>query len=236
MSKLLEIQNLTYKKSQKTILRDVNLSVEKGHFIALAGENGAGKTTLMRLISGIAKNYRGKITVDGEIKSDIKKLHVSYSDDLESFSNSTKIREIEKFYSAIYSDFSSKRYYEIAAFLDIDANNKLSSLSKGMRERLIIALVLARQTDLYLLDEPFSGIDIMSREKIIKGLLKWVDEKATVIISSHHLAEIENVIDEIIVIKDYSIHEHTKVEDIRTEHNLSIEEYFESIYMEVNND
>ncbi|GKQ42773.1 ABC transporter ATP-binding protein [Companilactobacillus sp. RD055328] len=232
MSNLLEIKNLSYRINQKLILREINLEVQAGHFIALAGENGIGKTTLLRLIASVAKNYRGEITIDGKTKPEEKKTMVSFSDQLEGFSKRTKIRDIEKFYSQVYPDFSEEKFDEIAAFLDVDCNNNLSSLSKGMKERLVIALTLSRQVALYLLDEPFSGIDVMSRDKIIKGLLTWVDENSTVIVSSHHLSEIENVVDEIIIMKDYGIYEHVKTDDIRNEQGKSIEEYFENIYWE----
>lgn len=236
MSDLLEIANLSYKRNQKNILKNINLRIKSGHFIALAGENGAGKTTLMRLISGVAHSNQGTILINSNHKSFEKKKHVSFTDSLVGFSENVKLIDIKNFYFKLYPDFSLAKFSEISEFLDIDKNNKLSQLSKGMKERLIIALTLSRETDLYLLDEPFSGIDIMSREKIINSLLTWIEPKATVIISSHKLAEIANLIDEIVIIKDKGVYEHSSVEDIRNLKKMSIEDYFVSIYQEDSND
>lgn len=230
MKTLMKINNLTYCKNNKTILHDVNLTLTPGHFVGLAGANGAGKTTLMRLIAGIAKNYQGEIEVASSTNEVVKKAAVSYSDELLGFNNQTSIEDIVYFYQTVYPDFSQGRYKELATFLKLKNNDRLAVLSKGTKERLVMALTLARKASLYLLDEPFSGIDVMSRKKIIQGMLNWVSEEATVVISSHHLEEIANVLDELIIIKEQTILEHSSTEDILEQKHLSIEDYFESLY------
>ncbi|MBA1434045.1 ATP-binding cassette domain-containing protein [Bombilactobacillus bombi] len=230
MTNLVQINNLTYRKNNKTILQDVNLTLSAGHFVGLAGANGAGKTTLMRLIAGVAKNYQGQIMVGGSSDEVAKKAIVSYSDELLGFNRQTTIQDVVYFYQTVYPDFSSERYQNLSQFLKLKNTDRLSVLSKGTKERLTIALTLARQASLYLLDEPFSGIDVMSRKQIIQGMLNWVSETATVVISSHHLEEIANILDELVIIKQQTILEHRSTDDILEQEHLSIEDYFESLY------
>lgn len=229
MKDILIIKDLNYKKNQKTILNDVNLNLSSGKIVALLGENGAGKTTLMRLIAGVAKNYKGSIQVDGFINEAQRKAKLSFTDGLTGFSDSSKLKEIEKFYATIFDDFDENKFEEIRKFMKLDLEMKLSQLSRGMREKLIIALTFARKADLYLLDEPFGGIDAMARKKIINSIILWKDEKSTILISDHFVNEIAALLDEVVIVKDNTVLEHKSADDIRQTHK-SIEEYYESFY------
>ncbi|MBU3827843.1 MAG: ABC transporter ATP-binding protein [Candidatus Lactobacillus pullistercoris] len=229
MKDILIIKDLNYKKNQKTILNDVNLNLSSGKIVALLGENGAGKTTLMRLIAGVAKNYKGSIQVDGFINEAQRKAKLSFTDGLTGFSDSSKLKEIEKFYATIFDDFDENEFEEIRKFMKLDLEMKLSQLSRGMREKLIIALTFARKADLYLLDEPFGGIDAMARKKIINSIILWKDEKSTILISDHFVNEIAALLDEVVIVKDNTVLEHKSADDIRQTHK-SIEEYYESFY------
>ena len=229
MSELLTIKNLSYKKNQKKILEDVNLDLSSGKIVALLGENGAGKTTLMRIIAGVAKNYKGTIELDGETREDRRKAKLSFTDGLTGFSDSSKIQDVVNFYINIFSDFDENEFEELRKFMKLDPEMKLSQLSRGMREKLIIALTFARKADLYLLDEPFGGIDAMARKKIINSIIMWEDEKSTILISDHFVNEISALLDEIVVVKDNTILEHKTADEIRENHK-SIDEYYEGLY------
>lgn len=224
MSDLLIIKDLTYKKNQKTILKDVDLTLTSGKIVALLGENGAGKTTLMRIIAGVAKNYKGQIDLAGATKEAERKAKLSFTDGLTGFSDSTKIAQIVRFYATIFQDFD-----ELRKFMKLDPEMKLSQLSRGMREKLIIALTFARKADLYLLDEPFGGIDAMARKKIINSIILWKDENSTILVSDHFVNEISSLLDEVVIVKDNTVLEHKSADDIRQNHK-SIEEYYESFY------
>jgi len=230
MSKILEINNLKYKKNNKEILTNVNLNLDSGKIIGLLGENGAGKTTLMRLISGVNAIPSGVITVDGATKITEIKNNVSLSDHLDGFSGRTKIIDIIHFYENVYPDFSAEKYNEIANYLDLKENNRLSSLSTGMRGKLIIALALSRETKLYLLDEPLSGIDSMSRKKIISSIIRWKSDDSTIIISDHYVTEIASLLDEVVIVKDKTIFQVIEVEKIQEKYHLGVEEYYEQVY------
>ncbi len=230
MAELLKINNLTYKKNYKTILDNINLSIVSGKIIGLLGENGAGKTTLMRLIAGVNSIKEGVITVDGKTKKvDIKK-NVSLSDELGGFSRNTKVSEIVSFYQNVYPDFSMEKYQGIAQYLELDESKRLSSLSTGTLGKLVIALVLARDTKLYLLDEPMSGIDSMSRKKIISSIIRWKSDDSTIIISDHYMTEIASLLDDIVIIKDKTVYEMRSVESIQEKYHLGVEEYYEKVY------
>ncbi|MCX8721060.1 MULTISPECIES: ATP-binding cassette domain-containing protein [unclassified Lactobacillus] len=229
MANLLEIKNLSYKKNQKKILQDVNLTLQSGKIVALLGKNGAGKTTLMRIIAGIAKNYTGIVTVSDFSDLTQRKAHLSFSDRLSGFRESSKIKQLGEFYQELYADFDNKQFEQLVKFMKLDPDLRLAQMSKGMREKLIIALSFSRKTDLYLLDEPFSGIDAMARKKIIKSIILWKDEKSTMLISDHFVNEIASILDEVVVIKDKTIYAHKSTEKIR-ESNESIEDFYENIY------
>lgn len=231
MSNLLEIENLTYRKNLKVILKDINLNLKHGKIVALLGENGAGKTTLMRIIAGINKNFRGMIAIDGVQSVADRKRVISFSDSLSGFKESTKVAKIINFYEYLYDDFDKDKFKQLQKFMRLNENLRLSEMSKGMREKLIIALTFSRQAELYLLDEPFSGIDAMARKKIISSIILWKADEATILISDHFVNEIASMLDEVVVVKDKTIYCHKSTEEIR-ESNQSIEEFYENIYGE----
>ena len=231
MSNLLEIENLTYRKNLKVILKDINLNLKHGKIVALLGENGAGKTTLMRIIAGINKNFLGMVAVDGAQPVEDRKKLISFSDSLSGFKESTKVAKIISFYEYLYDDFDKNKFKQLQKFMRLNENLRLSEMSKGMREKLIIALTFSRQAELYLLDEPFSGIDAMARKKIISSIILWKADEATILISDHFVNEIASMLDEVVVVKDKTIYCHKSTEEIR-ESNQSIEEFYENIYGE----
>ncbi|WP_278950775.1 ATP-binding cassette domain-containing protein [Lactobacillus apis] len=231
MSNLLEIENLTYRKNLKVILKDINLNLKHGKIVALLGENGAGKTTLMRIIAGINKNFLGMVAVDGAQPVEDRKKLISFSDSLSGFKESTKVAKIISFYEYLYDDFDKNKFEQLQKFMRLNEDLRLSEMSKGMREKLIIALTFSRQAELYLLDEPFSGIDAMARKKIISSIILWKADEATILISDHFVNEIASMLDEVVVVKDKTIYCHKSTEEIR-ESNQSIEEFYENIYGE----
>ena len=231
MSNLLEIENLTYRKNLKVILKDINLNLKHGKIVALLGENGAGKTTLMRIIAGINKNFRGMVAIDGVQSVTDRKRVISFSDSLSGFKESTKVAKIINFYEYLYDDFDKNKFKQLQKFMRLNEDLRLSEMSKGMREKLIIALTFSRQAELYLLDEPFSGIDAMARKKIISSIILWKADEATILISDHFVNEIASMLDEVVVVKDKTIYCHKSTEEIR-ESNQSIEEFYENIYGE----
>ncbi|WP_341779346.1 ABC transporter ATP-binding protein [Levilactobacillus sp. HBUAS70063] len=229
MTNVLAIQHVGYKHNFKTILHDVDLTLATGKIVGLLGENGAGKTTLMRLLTGSAKGS-GTITVCGDTQPAHHRSHVSFTEQLRGFSGNTRVEQVASFYRTVYPDFDGARFEELVTFLQIDTSLKLAALSKGMKEKVIIALTLARQVNLYLLDEPFSGIDSMSRKRIISSIIKWKPDDATMVISDHYVSEIAPILDEIVVVKDQTVAVHKASDAVREEFGLGIADYYESLY------
>jgi ABC-2 type transport system ATP-binding protein len=184
----------------------------------------------MRLIAGVAKGYQGQISVVDESKIAAKKAIVSFSEQLSGFNQNMKIERIVRFYEDVYPDFSEDKYNQMAGFLQINEDQKLSQLSKGMREKLIIGLALSRRAKVYLLDEPFGGIDSMSRKKIINSIIRWKPDNATILVSDHYVSEIASVLDEIVIIKDKTVFAQKSTEEIREKFGEGIEEYYEKVY------
>lgn len=247
MSEILKINDLNYKKNNKLILNNINLSLNNGQIVGLLGENGAGKTTLMRLIAGVNSKTNGKITVSGVESKEAIKSCVSMTYSLSSFdsmfingkgwlTSSYKIKNVVKFYLEVYPDFDLEKYQGMAKYLNIDPEQKITALSTGGKEKLVIALTLARQVPLYLLDEPLNGIDIMTRKKIIKSIIQWKPDDSTIIISSHYMSEIASLLDEIVIIKDQTIKQVISVEEIQTKYHQGVEAYYEHIYEGGNRD
>lgn len=229
MKDLLTIKDLSYKKNQKVILKDVNLKLSAGKIVALLGENGAGKTTLMRIIAGVAKNYSGTIDLADTETLAQRKAKLSFTDGLTGFADSTKIEEVVNFYINIFADFDENEFEELRKFMKLDPEMKLSQLSRGMREKLIIALTFSRKADLYLLDEPFAGIDPMARKRIINSIILWKSEESTILISDHFVDQISTLLDEVVVVKDETVFAHKTADEIRENHQ-SIEDYYEGLY------
>ncbi|MBL3531898.1 ABC transporter ATP-binding protein [Companilactobacillus zhachilii] len=235
MGKVLAINDLNYKKNNKLILKNINLQLDNGKIVGLLGSNGAGKTTLMRLISGVKAKNSGQIVVAGIDGKAARKSCVSMTYPLDGFrkgigEKNTKVKDVVKFYIDIYPDFSFEKYQAMAKYLEISCDEKLANLSTGTSEKLVIALALARQVPLYLLDEPLNGVDIMARKKIIKSIIQWKGDDSTIIISSHYVKEISSLLDDVVILKDQTIYQMCSVEDIQTKYHLGIEEYYEKVY------
>lgn len=230
MTEVLTIKQLTYKHNRTTILADLSLAVASGKIVGLLGANGAGKTTLMRLIVGAAKHYRGEIAVNGDDALVQCKADVSFSAQFAGPNSGQKLLQLACFCANVWPDFSFDQFQKMVTFLGLGLDQRLSAMSKGTRRKAIIALTLARQAPLYLLDEPFDGIDSMSRKKIIASIIKWKPERSTIIVSDHHVSDIANILDEVVIIKDKHVVAQEAADTIRTKRGQSIEDFYESFY------
>ena len=224
MTTIVHLENVRYALGGQAIFEDLQLDLSAGKFIALLGENGTGKTTLMRIISGLAKQVRG-------IRQVPELGQISYVPDLHAYENS-KIKDVLLDYQWLFTNFSKERADELLAFMQLTPNTTVRSLSKGNLEKLTLVLTLARDAELYLLDEPLSGVDIGSRKKIINALLQWVPETGTVLISTHHVNEMSAILDEAIVLKDGEVMRHVETEAVR-EQGLSLIDVYQQVYGEV---
>ena len=228
--KLLEIKDLNKNFDNKKILKDINLSITEGKIIGLLGKNGAGKTTLIKLINDLLTPTSGKILVKGkEIGVESKKV-ISYLPERTYLNKQMKVSEIIDYFKDFYNDFSDKKARKLLKDLDLDINSKIAKMSKGMQEKLQLVLVMSRNADLYILDEPLGGVDPATREYILDTILSNFNEKASVIISTHLISDIERILDEVIFIDKGKIIIQSDADKLRNKEKSSIDEIFRRMF------
>ncbi|WP_461215902.1 ATP-binding cassette domain-containing protein [Lacticaseibacillus sp. GG6-2] len=230
MAELLTIQGLVYRRNLHTLLNGIDLTLSRDRIVGLLGANGAGKTTLMRLIAGLAGNYRGAISMADNTTNTERKAHVSFTNALVAADKRQRVAQLANFWEALYPDFDRKRFDALAATLDLPQDKRLMALSKGIRMKVEVALTLARNVDLYLLDEPFDGIDSMTRKKIITSIITWKPDGATILISDHHVTDVANLLDTVVVLKDQRVVDVALTDAIREQKHETIEDYYEHFY------
>lgn len=227
---LVEIKNLSKNYGAKPALKSVDLNLESGKIIGLLGPNGSGKTTLIKILAGILSKNGGSVTIDGnEIGIDTKKI-VSYLPDVSYIDENHKISKVINFFEDFYEDFQRNAAEEMLGNLNIDLDAKYKTLSKGMKEKVQLVLVMSRNAKLFLLDEPIAGVDPAARDYILNTIIKNYNEDATILISTHLITDIENVLDEVIFIKDGSVGLQSTVDDIRETYGKSVDAYFREVY------
>lgn len=229
---MLEIRNLSKKYFNKEVLKDINFTLNDGKVLGLLGENGSGKTTLMKIIANVIRNYSGIITLDGEEISFKTANYISYLPDIDFLEKEFSVESAIKLYKSFFSDFDFEKSQKLLRELNIPENKRIKELSKGMREKLYLLLVLSRNAKLYLLDEPIAGVDIITRKNIMKVILENISENSSVIITTHLIREIENLFDEVCFIKDGKLSQVYNVEDIRKSKGMSVEDLYIKIYGE----
>lgn len=227
---LLECKDLTKKYGRHTALNNVSLQIDGGHIVGLLGPNGSGKTTLIKLIAGLLSPTAGSVQVLGEPIGPSSKSAISYLPDHTYLNGTMRVQEIIDFFADFYEDFDSLRAYDMMAKLQINPRQKLKTLSKGTQEKVQLILVMSRHAHLYILDEPLAGVDPAARGYILDTILSNYDEDASILISTHIISDIENILDEVIFIKDGSLHTHALVDELREKDHKSIDTIFREVF------
>lgn len=231
MSNIVEIAGL-YKSygMGKQIFQDLNLNLETGKIIGLLGPNGSGKTTLIKLLSGLLRPEQGTLLIDGRQIGPETKAVVSYLPERTYFNEYLKVRNLVNMFKDFYADFDEMRAYHMMELLHIDADMVLKKLSKGNKEKVQLIMVMSRQAKLYLLDEPIAGVDPAARDYILHTILTNYNDKATILLSTHLIQDIENILDEVIFIKEGNIVCHKDADALRTEKGQSVDEIFREVF------
>ena len=210
----------------KEILRDVNLSIPKGKIIGLLGKNGTGKTTLIKLINDLLTPTSGEILVNGKKPGVESKRIISYLPERTYLDKNMKIEQILTFFEDFYDNFNREKAIKLLKDLDLDINLKVSKMSKGMQEKLQLILVMSRDAEIYILDEPLGGVDPATRDYILDTILSNFNEGASIIISTHLISDIERILDEVIFIDKGSIVLTSSADELRKKEQASIDEIF----------
>ena len=228
---VLECKNLfkAYKKNV-FVINNLNLSIPSGKIIGLLGPNGCGKSTLIKMIAGILQPTSGEITVNGSPVGEKTCADISYLPERTYFTPSMKVEDVVKYFDDFYEDFDKNRALALLNDLKIDTKAKLKTLSKGTKEKVQLILVMSRQAKLYLLDEPIAGVDPAARDYILDVILSNYDPEASILISTHLIADVENILDEVIFIQNGQIRLTSSVDDIRENQGKSIDALFREVF------
>lgn len=214
----------------KTVFEELNLTLESGKIIGLLGPNGSGKTTLIKMLAGLLRNDAGEILIDGmEIGAQTKAI-VSYLPERTYFNEYLTVKNLICMFKDFYADFDSDRAYKMMELLDINPNMVLKKLSKGNKEKVQLIMVMSRRAKLYLLDEPIAGVDPAARDYIMQTILTNYDENSTILISTHLIQDIENILDEVIFVKDGRIVCQENADELRQKKGQSIDEIFREVF------
>lgn len=226
MSELLTCRNLTKNYGGLVALNNINLKVESGKIIGLLGPNGSGKTTLIKIINGLLTPTSGEVLINGNKPGIETKKQVAYLPDNSYLNSWMTVEQIVKMFSDFYADFRPELAYEMLSRLGITPQAKLKTLSKGNKEKVCLILVMSRNALLYVLDEPIAGVDPATRDYVISTIINNYNPEASVIISTHLIADIEQVLDEVIFINNGNITLQKSVDEIREENQKSVDELF----------
>ena len=230
MSELLKITNVTKKYHHFKALNNVSMTLESGKIIGLLGPNGSGKTTLIKIINGLLKDYEGEVLVDGKnVGLDSRKI-ISYLPDENYFQDWMYIKDVLSIFSDLYEDFDKENCLTLMNRFKLDKGMKIKEMSKGMKEKFQLSLVMSRKAKLYILDEPIAGVDPAAREVILDVILNNYEEDALVLISTHLISDLETIFDDVVFLKDGEIVLHQSTEDLRLERKQSIDEAFREVF------
>ena len=227
---ILECEKLSKNYGGLRALDELNLKLESGKIVGLLGPNGHGKTTLIKILSGLLRQDKGTVLIDGKkVGVETKKI-VSYLPERSYLSPGMKIRDVAKFFEEFYEDFDIKRAKAMIDELGLDRESRLKSLSKGNREKVQLIMVMSRDARLYLLDEPIAGVDPAARDYILRTVISNYNEQASIIISTHLITDVENVLDDVVFIRDGRVLLTDTVENIREVKGKSVDQYFREVF------
>ncbi len=227
---LLECKNLCKTYGHKSALNGISLQLQPGKIIGLLGPNGSGKTTFLKLINGLLTPSAGSLLINGKPPGRESKAIVAYLPERTYLNDSMKVREALRFFADFYSDFDLQRAEEMLRNLNIETTARLKTLSKGTKEKVQLILVMSRDAQLYLLDEPIGGVDPAARDYILNTIISNYNSQATIIISTHLIADIEKVLDEVVFISEGRIVLSSSVDEIRAENGKSVDALFREVF------
>lgn len=227
---ILECKDLVKKYGKDTALDGIDLEIKRGRIVGLLGPNGSGKTTLIKLANGLLMPTSGEILIGGDKPSPKTKAKVSYLPDKECLDGHMKIKSLINMFGDFYADFRSVLATEMIGSLGIDVNKPLRTLSKGNREKVQLILAMSRKAELYLLDEPIGGVDPAARDYIIGSIINNYSEDAAVVISTHLIADVESVLDDVVFIKEGHIVLCDSADNIREQEGKSVDGFFREVF------
>lgn len=230
MNDILKAENLCKRYFHKKALQGANLTIQQGKIVGLLGPNGSGKTSFLKIAAGILHPSSGQLLIDGQKPGIYTKSIVSYLPDTEYLLKWMKIKDAVQYFRDFYSDFDEQKACELLEFMKLDAKSSVKSLSKGMKEKLKLTLVLSRKAKLYILDEPLGGVDPSAREKILDAIINNFHDTSSMLITTHLVNDIERIFDDVAFISGGEIILQGNAEELRLERNKSIDELYREVF------
>ena len=227
---ILECRNLVKSYGNKVALEGIDLSMKRGRIVGLLGPNGSGKSTLIMLANGLLTPTSGELLINGNKPGIETKKIVSYLPERTYLADWMKVSDIINFFKDFYEDFNVEKAYDMLSKLNINANDKLKTMSKGTKEKVQLILVMSREAELYFLDEPIAGVDPAARDYILNTIISNYNENATVVISTHLISDIEQILDDVIFISYGKIYLSKSVDEIREEEGKSVDALFREVF------
>lgn len=230
LSPIVKCTELVKLYNRKPVINGINFTIERGRIIGLLGPNGSGKTTVIKLIAGLLVPDMGSIEIGGMTPGIETKKIISYLPERTYLNDWMKVRDIISFFKDFYSDFDEAKAYDMLKRLNVNTNDKLKTMSKGTKEKVQLILVMSRNAELYLLDEPIGGVDPASRDYIIRTIINNYNENASVIITTHLISDIENILDDVVFLHNGEIKLYSSVDDIRQSYESSVDDMFREMF------
>lgn len=227
----IEVRGLTKSYgSMRAALDGLDLTLSTGQIVGLLGENGCGKTTLLKVLAGVLADHSGEVTIAGQRPGWRSKALVSFLPDSSFLPDHAKVAECVRMYSDFFTDFDTGKAEDLIGYFGLTQSMRLREMSKGMREKVQIALAMSRQATVYLLDEPISGVDPAARDVILTGMMRNLSPDSLVLISTHLIHDLEPILDAVVMMREGKVLLEGQVDDLRTEHHKSIDELFREVY------
>lgn len=226
----IEIDNLTKEFGSTTALDSVSLQLEKGQIVGLLGPNGSGKTTLIKILNGLLTPTAGKALINGKEPGVETKKVVAFLPDRNALPDYMTTTQLMDLYQDFFEDFNRGKAESMVADLGIDMKQQMKNMSKGTKEKLQLCLVMAREAEVYLLDEPIGGVDPATRDYILRTIISNYNEEAVVVISTHLISDVESVLDDVIFLKEGRVVLHRPAEEIREEKGESVDQLFREVF------
>lgn len=230
MAPIVQCMGLTKRFGSKTALNQIYLNLERGRIIGLLGPNGSGKTTLIKIMNGLLTPTAGDILIGGLRPGIDTKYGISYLPERTYLQPGMKVMEIVQYFQDFYPDFRVDRAYDMLARLQIQPYERIKNLSKGTKEKVQLILVMSRDADLYILDEPIAGVDAASRDYILHTILQNYNRNATILLSTHLISDVENILDEVVFIRCGNIILQAGAEQIRQNEGKSVDRFFREVF------
>ena len=230
MKTILECKDLTKRYGKKAALNHINLTLKSGRIIGLLGPNGSGKTTMIKLINGLLTPTEGQVLIDGMAPGVKTKSIVSYLPERTYLDESMRITEAIEYFEDFYRDFDRKRALQMLKKVHLEPSARIKTLSKGNKEKVQLILVMSRRAKLYCLDEPIAGVDPAARDYILSTIIGNYEPDATILLSTHLITDVENILDEVVFIKDGHITMQEEVETIRCKEGKSVDDLFREVF------